>query len=368
MNNWFRIANEAGVPSPALLIFPERVEENLRRMIAITGGAERLRPHVKTHKLPQIIGLKRAAGIRKFKCATIAECEMVAGAGGEDVLLSYPLAGPNTARWLTLLGKFPGTKFLATADDRGAVLAMEEAAGRAGLVVELLLDLNVGMNRTGITPGDEAAAVCQHIAQSKHLHFGGLHVYDGHLHQPDRDERRAAWLKDVAPVWAFRDRLLALGLPAPRIVAGGTPTLPFFAELPGVECSAGTPVLWDFGQPLHNPDLDFLHAAVLLTRVISKPAPGRLCLDLGHKAVASEMPAPRVRLFGLEDASFPSHSEEHLMAETSRAGDFAVGDAVYGIPRHVCPTVALQSEVWAVRGGRAVETWPIAARARRITI
>ena len=166
----------------------------------------------------------------------------------------------------------------------------------------------------------------------------------------------------------MRDSIQEAGLPIPRIVAGGTPTFPFFAELPGIECSPGTTVLWDFGQPRNNPDLDFLNAAVLLTRVVSKPAPNRLCLDLGHKAVASEMPHPRVQLFGLEDAAFVTHSEEHLVVETSRAAEFAVGQVIYGLPRHVCPTVALHNEVFVVRDGRAGETWPVTARARKITI
>ena len=127
-------------------------------------------------------------------------------------------------------------------------------------------------------------------------------------------------------------------------------------------------MLWDSGQPRNNPELEFLPAAVLLTRVISKPAPNRLCLDLGHKSVASEMSPPRVRLLGLEDAVFITHSEEHLVIETPLAGNFAVGDALYGIPRHICPTVALHAEVLVVRDGRVQERWPVTARARRISV
>ena len=365
---WFQIANADTVPSPALLLYPDRIAENIRRMVALAGSPARLRPHVKTHKLPQIIALKRAAGITRFKCATIAECEMTAVAGGEDVLLSYSLLGPNVARWLALQQKFPQTKFAATADDRAAVQAVATAARAAGATVELLLDLNVGMNRTGIVPGDEAFELYRFVATSDELRPVGLHVYDGHLNQSDRAERRAAWQRALAPAWSFRDRLLAAGLPVPRIVAGGTPTLPFFSELPDVECSAGTTVLWDCGQPTNTPDLDFLNAAVLLTRVISKPAPNRLCLDLGHKAVASEMPHPRVKLFGLEDATFVTHSEEHLVVETPRAAGISVGHVFYGLPRHVCPTVALHSEVFAVRDGKVVETWPVTARARKISV
>lgn len=368
MHDWFRLQDTAAVPSPSLLLYPDRIEENLRRMIALAGGPDRLRPHVKTHKLPQVIALKRSAGIRRFKCATIAEAEMIAEAGGEDVLMSYPVIGPTISRWLELQRRFPQTRFSVCGDDLLALQSLAAASRADGQIVEVLLDLNIGMDRTGIRPGDDALELAQWIAGNPDLRFGGLHLYDGHLHQPDATERRAAWMKAVEPAWSFRDRLVAGGVPVPRIVAGGTPTLPFFAEIPGVECSAGTPVLWDSGQPRHNPELEFLPAAVLLTRVISKPAPGRLCLDLGHKAVASEMLPPRVQILGLEDATFISHSEEHLVIESPRAKEFAVGSVFYGIPRHICPTVALHAEVLVVRGGRVRENWPVVARSRRISI
>jgi D-serine deaminase-like pyridoxal phosphate-dependent protein len=161
---------------------------------------------------------------------------------------------------------------------------------------------------------------------------------------------------------------VAAGIPVPLVVAAGTPTTPILAYRGDVEVSAGTTVLWDFGQPTISPDLDFLNAAIVLSRVVSQPAPGRLCLDLGHKAVASEMPHPRVKIFGLEDATFPIHSEEHLVVETPRAAAFPVGTVVYAVPRHVCPTVALHEEAVVVRDGRAVDRWHVAARTRRISI
>jgi D-serine deaminase-like pyridoxal phosphate-dependent protein len=117
-----------------------------------------------------------------------------------------------------------------------------------------------------------------------------------------------------------------------------------------------------------SPDLDFLNAAVLLVRVVSRPTPDRLCLDLGHKAVAREMPHPRVRIFGLEDATFPVHNEEHLVVQTPRAAEFPEGTVLYALPRHVCPTVALHAEVVVVDRGRAVDRWPVTARARRLMV
>jgi D-serine deaminase-like pyridoxal phosphate-dependent protein len=171
-----------------------------------------------------------------------------------------------------------------------------------------------------------------------------------------------------APATAFREQLIKAGLTVPRMVAGGTPTFPIHARREDVECSPGTCVFWDFGYATKLPDLDFLPAALVLTRVISKPGGARLCLDLGHKAIAAENPHPRVRLLGLDDAKFVTHSEEHLVVETAQAGQFAVGDCLYGIPWHVCPTVALHSEAVVVRNRRAEERWRVSARERRLSL
>lgn len=368
MSDWFRITNAAEVPSPALLIYPERVEENLRRMIARAGSADRLRPHVKTHKLPQLLALELAHGITKFKAATIAECEMCAASGARDVLLAYQPVGPNIARLVRLAQTFARCRFGCVVDNEETVTALSAATAAAGMELDVFLDLDVGMHRTGIAPGGEAAAVYRAIAHAPGLRAGGLHAYDGHLHDADHERLRQACEAAFAPVWRFLKELTAAGLAVPRVVASGTPTFPLLAQHSSVEVGAGTTVLWDFGQEQTSPDLDFLHAAVLMTRVISRPTPRRITLDLGHKAVASEMPQPRVRLFGLEDATPVMHSEEHLVLEAEEAGHYPVGAVLYGVPRHVCPTVALHSEVFAVRGGRVIETWPVVARARRLSI
>jgi len=351
-----------------LLLYPERIEKNLQRMIAMAGGVDRLRPHVKTHKLPQVVALKRAAGIRRFKASTIAEAEMTAAAGGEDILLAYQPVGTNIARLAELMQRFPQTRFATLVDDARNLAAIARVAADLGTVFELYVDLNVGMNRTGIAPGEAAASLYRALCSTPGLKAGGLHAYDGHLHEPDPAVLAKAADQAFAPVWKLRDQLRAEGLPVPRVIASGTPTFALLAQHDDVEVGAGTTVLWDFGQAEVCPDHNFLNAAVLFSRVVSKPQPDLLCLDLGHKAVASEMPHPRVRLIGLEDAVAVTHSEEHLVVRSSRAADYRVGDVVYGIPRHICPTVALHSEVWAVRDGLAAERWPVVARARRITI
>jgi D-threonine aldolase len=364
---WMRLENEADAPSPALLIFPERVEENLRHMIAMVGEPGRLRPHIKTHKLPQIVARQVELGITKCKAATIAEAEMAARAGARDVLLAAQPVGPNVARFLALIRAFPGVAFATLGDDAHALTAMNDAAVAAGSVIEVLLDLDIGQHRTGIAPGPAAAQLYRMVASSPGLRAGGLHAYDGHLHQSDPGERSMASDEAFAQVTALRDELLRAGLPVPRIVCGGTPTFPLHARRSGVECSPGTCVLWDAGYAGKLPDLEFQNAAVLLTRVISRPTPARMCLDLGHKSVASEMPHPRVIFPALPDARAVGHNEEHLVLESARAAEFPVGSVLYGLPWHICPTVALHDRVQVVRGRRVVEEWPVTARTRRLT-
>ncbi|MBM3853120.1 MAG: D-TA family PLP-dependent enzyme [Verrucomicrobia bacterium] len=366
--SWYQIANLEEVPSPALLVYPERIEENLRRMIARAGGTARLFPHVKTHKLAEVVRLQRTLGIERFKCATVAEAEMVAGCGAGQVLLAHQPVGPNLGRLLELVARFPATRFGAIVDTAAIATALAAAAHARATTLELLVDIDCGMGRTGLAAGAGAFELYRTIAGLTGARAGGLHVYDGHLRDRDLAARTAAVQTAFAPVRALRAQLEQAGCPVPAVVAGGTPTFPVHAAATDVECSPGTCLLWDAGYAAGLPDLDFLWAATVLTRVISKPRPNRLCLDLGHKAIASENPHPRVKLLEVPDATAVMHSEEHLVIETAQAEEFAVGDALFGVPWHICPTVALHAQAVVVRGGRAESSWRIAARDRRLTI
>jgi len=368
MTPWYQITNVDEVASPAILIYPQRVEQNIRRMISVAGDASRLRPHVKTHKLPQVIAIKRSLGITKFKTSTIAEAEMTAAEGGEDIMLAYPLVGPNIRRLALLMQRYPQTRFTALVDNSATLEAISAVGVQSGVTFELFIDLNVGMNRTGISIGPHVDELYAQLCQSPGVKAAGLHAYDGHLHDQNHQSLISACEQAFAPVWKLRDSLRAKNMLVPTVVAGGTPTSPLLIYDDEVEVGAGTTVLWDFGQAEVSPDQEFLNAAVIFARVISKPLEDCICLDVGHKAVASEMAPPRARWFGLEDAVPVTHSEEHLVLQTDRASKFAVGQVIYGIPRHVCPTIALHSEVQCVRDSVVTESWPVTARARRLSI
>ena len=373
---WFEVENVAEISSPSLLVWPERVKENIRKMIEHVGGdTSRLRPHVKTHKLAEVVRLQLDAGISKFKCATVAEAEATAEAGAADVLLAYQPVGPNIARMITLAEKHPETRFACVTDDPGIAAAIVDAWKASGLGprFRVFVDVDCGMHRTGIEPGKGAADLCRQLSDADC--WGGLHVYDGHIHDPAEDERQAAFDEAFGDVEKFIEDLKADGLEPAEIVGGGSPTFGLHAAHKNWQCSPGTTLFWDAGYGTKFPDLDFQVAAVLLSRVISKPGTNHVCLDLGHKSVAGENPIEnRVRFLNFPEQAKPvGQSEEHLVMAFEE-GDSAreqiqVGDVVYGVPWHICPTVALHQEAVIVDDGRATgERWTIHARARRLTV
>lgn len=365
---WYRIANESEVSSPALLVYPDRIARNIQAMIDMVGDVSRLRPHVKTHKMSEVIGMHVDAGIVCFKCATIAEAEMVAGAGGTDVLLAHQPVGPTIERVAALADRFPSVRFSVAVDDEGVVDALSRVFSGRSDSLAVFIDVDNGQHRTGVSPGERAVALYRRIADAPGLVPGGIHAYDGHRHESDARERQEKSEAEFGAVIGLRSELAALGLEVPSLVVGGSPSFPIHALHEDRVCSPGTTTLWDFGYGDQFPDLPFVHAAVLLTRVISRPTENRITLDLGHKAVAADKAPPRARMFGLEDALPVIHNEEHLTVETPRAKESEVGDCLYAIPGHVCPTVALHEEVWVVRNGRASEHWQVEARRRRLSV
>src|SRR5262249_11280763 len=161
------------------------------------------------------VRMSEAIGIRKHKCATIAEAEMIASAGGEgtDVLLAYPIVGPNLARLRRLVRAFPATTFRTLVDHPAAAIALSEALGELRRPLSVLIALDVGMGRTGIAADDSAVALATQIARLPNLVLDGLSAYDGHIHDSDIEERRKAVAVGIEKTMALRDRLIALGLP-----------------------------------------------------------------------------------------------------------------------------------------------------------
>ncbi len=365
---WYCVTNVAEIASPAVLVYPVRIRSNLDTMIASVGDVSKLRPHVKTHKMSRVVQMKLDVGITKFKASTIAEVEMVLNAGGLDVLLAYQPVGPNIQRLIDLTKQNPAANISTLFDNRLTLSQICSAALSAGVTIPLYLDLDVGMNRTGVLPGTHADQLYTKLADATGVSAAGFHAYDGHLYDADLEALNKSVETAFAPVWELKRRIEERGISVPNLIAGGTPTSHLLARHGGIEVGGGTSVLWDAGQPLRCPTLNYQNAAVLLSRVISVPDERHVCVDLGHKAVASEFAPPRVRFFGLEDAIAVMHSEEHLVLKTDRARELVPGSELYGLPFHICPTIALHQSAWCVRDHRAVGQWPVTARDRYLTV
>jgi D-serine deaminase-like pyridoxal phosphate-dependent protein len=357
--------------TPALLVFHQVLEENIGQMVQIAGDPSRLRPHCKTHKMREVIRLQLAKGVVKHKAATFAEAEMLAEAGAQDVLLAYHPVGPNVARVVKFLEAFPDVTFSVIADHAQPITELGKTVSAAGRTVNVLLDMDTGQHRTGVLPGAMATELYRTLSETAGLQPGGLHFYDGQNHQVDISERRRAVHAAWESIAGFRATLLEQGYPVPRIVAGATGSFPILAAMddPTMELCPGTCVFHDVGYSKNFPDLPFVPAALLLTRVISRPTPDRVTCDLGYKAVASDAPVDRRVAFpDIPDARIVLQNEEHLVICTSRAEEFQPGDEMLAVPFHVCPTSALQKQVYVVRDGEIVERWDIAARDRQLTI
>ena len=366
-SKWFHISNADEIDSPALLVYPERVKANIQTAIKMIGDINRLRPHVKTHKCAEVTSMMMAEGIYKFKCATIAEAEMLGITKAKDVLLAYQPVGPKLKRFIQLVKKYPHTLYSCLTDNLVSACEQSKAFSDAGLNIPVYIDLNIGMNRTGIAPGDEALELYRFCSSAPGIIIKGLHVYDGHITNSQFEERKKEVDKTFSKVEEFIEVIKASDLPVPVIIVGGSPSFPIHCKRQGVECSPGTFIYWDKGYLTNCPEQEFIPAAIVLTRVVSMPGNNIICTDLGHKSVAAENEIIK-RVF------FPEHeyltataqSEEHLVLENKSTHIFKQGDALYGLPWHICPTVALYNSVLIVEGGHCTNAWKNIARDRKI--
>ncbi len=366
---WYELTNIDQLDSPALVVYPERIRENIQRLKSIVPDLNRLRPHVKTHKMAEVTRMLREAGITKFKCATIAEAEMLAAEGAKDVLLAYQPVGPKMIRLLQLTNSFPDTQFSCLVDNRETAERLASLFCKEGETIPVWLDLNVGMNRTGIAPGKEALDVYLHCRCLPGIEMIGLHAYDGHIRDSHFTQRKAKSDAAFAPVQTMADQITELTGTPPQLVVGGSPTFPVHALRTGVECSPGTFVFWDWGYKSTLPEQPFDFAALVITRVVSVIDKETFTLDLGHKSIAAENPHPRVIFLNYKELTPVSQSEEHLVVKIAQPGPLPkVGDVLYGVPFHICPTCALYERAWVAENGEITGSWRVISRDRTITI
>ena len=363
----YKIENIKKIDTPALLIYPAIVERNIQHLTSLFSDVKQIRPHIKTHKCPQIVQLLNDAGITKFKCATIAEAEMLASVGVADILMAYQPIGPKIDRFIDLVTRFYSCSFSCLIDNTNIAVAISEAAQQAGLKVNCYIDLDTGMNRTGIKPGAEAKELFLYVCQLPGINIIGVHSYDGHLTDYDVNIRLKKAEEGYQSVLSLVNDLNKAKNLSLRIVAGSSPTLSFYAKQIDVECCPGTFIYWDQCYRDMYPELPFEFAALVVTRVISKPDANAVCLDLGYKAIASEESLDkRVKLLNHSILNISSQSEEHLLTTTTK--ELPIGEIIYGIPYHIGRTCNLYESVAVVENKQVSKYWTNAARSRRISI
>ncbi|WP_411273380.1 D-TA family PLP-dependent enzyme [Daejeonella sp.] len=370
---WYTIKNEEKIDSPALLVYKACVLDNIRKVLTMVKNPEQLRPHVKTHKITEVCTMMLASGIKKFKAATIAEAEMLGMSGAKDVILAYQPVKPKFLRFLKLISKYPDTKYSCLIDNFESAALFSDLFSASdevknGTRMPVFIDLNVGMDRTGINPV-KAYDLYREIQKLSGIEFKGFHAYDGHIRVSNLDERIAQCDRDFYEVERLRRKIMQEENELPLLVAGGTPTFSIHSIKDNVECSPGTFVFWDKGYHDSLPEQDFQYAALILTRVVSIPDENKICIDLGYKALASENELQN-RVYFLNHPSLKplSHSEEHMVVSVDKVHGFKIGEILYALPVHICPTVALYESVFVVEDAESsYSTWDVVARDRMVT-
>lgn len=366
-DSWYEIKNIERVDSPSIAIYLEHLKFNVDQMISMLHGqTDRLMPHIKTNKMPRVMKLLLESGISKFKASTISEAEIAAEAGAEIVVIAHQLVGPKVDRFLRLIEHFPHTEFSTLVDNVDSAELLNQKAEEKELIANIYIDINNGMNRSGIPIGPALDELIDYLKICKSLKFKGLHAYDGHLRDSDFETRNQKIEQGVMDVVVYFDAL-RIDHPQAQLICGGTPSFTSHLLQENRITSPGTCVLWDWGYGEKLTEQHFKHAAILVTRVISKPKEGIITVDLGHKSVASENPIDkRVKFLNLNDYELLSQSEEHGVIKVKDWENHKVGDVLYGVPYHICPTINLHDDVAVIENREQVDTWQITARKRRL--
>ena len=367
--SWYAAELPSTLLTPALAIYPEAIRQNVRATLALVGGdARRWRPHLKTVKAAFAMRLMVELGVTQAKCATLLEAETAIASGFRDLVLAMSLVGPAVERAVDLAANHPEVTIAALVESPEHVAAWRDSGFR------LLIDVNPGMDRTGIeqdqVPG--VVALARGILDAG-CTFAGLHYYDGHIGDEDMDLRCTRAHDGYGKLMILVHALQDAGLAVPEVITAGTMTFPCslsFAPFRGGSfhhsISPGTVVYCDLPTLAKLPETyGYRPAAVVLSRVLSRPARGLMTLDAGHKAVSVDSGVPSGLILEMPDATPLKPSEEHLPVDvSSAAASVAVGTLLHLVPRHVCTTVNNFNHCIVIENGRVTGVETITARGR----
>ncbi|MBI4550772.1 MAG: DSD1 family PLP-dependent enzyme [Candidatus Latescibacteria bacterium] len=347
--------------TPSLLVDLDRFERNVAAMAAYCERVPvNLRPHAKTHKCPEIARRQVEAGAIGITCAKVGEAEVLVEGGLSDILIANEIVGPQKIERLMALAR--RADMMVAVDHPRNVEALSDATVRAGARLRVLVDVDIGMGRCGVPPGDAAVELAQHVARVPGLVFAGVMGYEGHtVDIPDRSERRQKTTEAVAHLLETKDRIERLSIPVEIVSGGGTGTYDITGPFGVTELQAGSYIFMDttYRKVLQG----FEHALFVLATVISRPTARRVITDTGVKTFAGDYGQPAFR--DIPDATLESLSEEHgnfLLNEDSDVPE--LGEKVILMPGHCCTTANLHEEYYVIQDGRVVDVWPIAARGK----
>jgi len=365
---WYEIDSIGTIDSPSLIVYASRAQENIDSLIKMVGGnVDQLRPHVKTNKIAEVCQMMMDKGIHNYKCATIAEAEMLGKLNTPNVLIAHQLMGPKLNRLVTLMKTFPATKYACLVDNIETASSVSKIMVQEGLTIHAYIDVNIGMNRSGIMT-DKAIALYNACVSLPSIKIIGLHCYDGHIRETDISIRNAQADKVFENADTLRKKLESISSTSLEVIMAGSCSFSGHIKRKNIQVSPGTFVFWDWGYKNLFPDLPFEFACLVVSRIISIIDEHTICTDLGHKAVAAENPMPRVHFLNAPDAEPVGQSEEHLVVKVKDASKYKVGDVWYGVPVHICPTVALYDTAIIVNDNKVVDQWEVVARKRKISI
>ncbi len=357
------------IDTPAMVVDEVNLHQNIAEMAAWAASlGVNLRPHMKTHKTPQIARLQRAAGAVGATVAKLGEAEVfVDQAGIDDVLIAYPVVGvPKIARLLALMER---AHITVTLDSRPAAEALARAMYDADRTLDVYVEVNTGQDRAGMRAGDEAVALALDLARMPGLNVVGVLTHEGHAGASAPEMIADVALAAGQALVDTANAIRAHGVDILHVSVGSTPSAPYTPTVPGVtEMRPGTYVFYDNSIFRHGRIGPDRCAARIAATVVSRPAPDRAVVDAGSKALAMDMSPSHPGhgyIVGHPGATIARISEEHgvVLLPPDEPG-FAVGDRVEIIPNHVCPTVNLTDELLVVRDGHVVDRWPVAARGK----
>jgi D-serine deaminase-like pyridoxal phosphate-dependent protein len=363
----YRVSDPERVLTPALALYPDAIASNIRCTLDLLAGrADRWRAHIKTAKLNYTLRMLIDRGVSNLKCATTLELLQACQTGATDVLVAFPLMGANAHRVREINNQHPGVRISVLAENEAQVHQWR------GADVGIFLDINPGMNRTGIEQSSRQYVVelAQAVSQSG-LEFRGLHYYDGQFGAVAEPQRTKAAHAGYDQLLGLVRDLEAAGIHVPEVVTAGTPTLPCSIAYPGFDnanflhrVSPGTVVYHDATSLTQfPPEYGYAPAALVIARVISHPQPNIITCDAGHKAVSADAGVPTSVVVGHPELTPLSPSEEHLPFAVSEGPNSPqVGDILYLIPRHVCPTVNNFDAAVILRNGQVESVEEVSAR------